>query len=207
VQYFDDWLTERQNTPASSRATSDRAQANAEQGAKRRRAATVEEPDAAQISADEGSLVAVGNQMSNNGNRALGFYDEGQVLLNAVLQGDGGGAFSAATMFKLHNGSRWSRSVVKEQSRFHMPRTTLCIDITLLLEEWYKLTSRPDTLGMGPRFQVLHCSPALLSESQMLDTTMYAAALGLETPAGESIDIIPLIRKSLQAVDENNGPT
>ena len=49
---------------------------------------------------DEGSLPAIGMQMSHNGHRAIGLYDEGRFLLRALANGEGSGV-NASTMSKL----------------------------------------------------------------------------------------------------------
>ena len=69
------------------------------------------------IMSDEGSLPAIGMQMSQNSNRACGLYDEGRFLLKALANGEGSG-FNASTMSKLFNGSHWKRQVVKDSNRF-----------------------------------------------------------------------------------------
>ena len=60
------------------------------------------------LASDEGSLPAFGVGASQNGNRRLALYDEGEGLFKALENGDGG-AFNRATMTKLHNGGEWSR--------------------------------------------------------------------------------------------------
>jgi len=121
---------------------------------------------------DEGSLPAIGLQMSQNGHRAIGMYDEGRFLLRALSNGEGSG-FNASTMSKLFNGSVWKRTVVKDHSRFSMHHTCLCLCMTFHIEEWHEFLSKDGALGMQSRFLTFHSSPRLDKANAVLDADVY----------------------------------
>ena len=118
---------------------------------------------------DEGSLPAIGMQMSHNGHRAIGLYDEGRFLLRALANGEGSG-FNASTMSKLFNGSVWKRTVVKDQNRFAMHQTCLCLAMTFHVEEWHEFLAKDGALGMQSRFLMFHSAPRLEKATKVLDS-------------------------------------
>ena len=121
---------------------------------------------------DEGSLPAIGMQMSHNGHRAIGLYDEGRFLLRALANGEGSG-FNASTMSKLFNGSVWKRTVVKDQNRFAMHQTCLCLAMTFHVEEWHEFLAKDGALGMQSRFLMFHSAPRLEKATKVLDLDVY----------------------------------
>ena len=121
---------------------------------------------------DEGSLPAIGLQMSQNGHRAIGMYDEGRFLLRALSNGEGSG-FNASTMSKLFNGSVWKRTVVKDQNRFSMHQTCLCLAMTFHIEEWHDFLNKDGALGMQSRFLTFHSSPRLDKAADVLESSVY----------------------------------
>eukprot|EP00438_Fugacium_kawagutii_P034999 Skav222690 [mRNA] locus=scaffold5100:7512:13418:- [translate_table: standard] len=129
---------------------------------------------------DEGSLPAIGLQMSQNGHRAIGMYDEGRFLLRALSNGEGSG-FNASTMSKLFNGSVWKRTVVKDHNRFSMHHTCLCLSMTFHIEEWHEFLSKDGALGMQSRFLTFHSAPRLDKAADVLDPDVYQAEL-VEAP-------------------------
>ncbi|CAJ1360981.1 unnamed protein product, partial [Effrenium voratum] len=111
--------------------------------------------------------------MAQNGHRAIGLYDEGRFLLRALANGEGSG-FNASTMAKLFNGSVWKRTVVKDQNRFSMAHTCLCLAMSCHIEEWHDFLSKDGALGMASRFLMFHSAPRLDKASQVLDASVYA---------------------------------
>ena len=126
------------------------------------------------ITTDEGSLPAIVLQMSQNGDRAIGMYDEGCFLLRALSNGEGSG-FNTSTMSKLFNGSVWKRTVVKDHNRFSMHHTCVCLCMTLHIEEWREFLSKDGALGMQSRFLTFHSSPRLDKAAAVLDAEVYQA--------------------------------
>ena len=123
---------------------------------------------------DEGSLPAIGLQMSQNGHRAIGMYDEGRFLLRTLANGEGSG-FNASTMSKLFNGFVWQRTVVKDHNRFSMHHTCLCLCMTFHIEEWREFLPKDGALGMQSRFLTFHSSPRLDKANAVLDADVYRA--------------------------------
>ena len=121
---------------------------------------------------DEGSLPAIGMQMSHNGHRAIGLYDEERFLLRALANGEGSG-FNASTMSKLFNGFVWKRTVVKDQNRFAMHQTCLCLAMTFYVEEWHEFLAKDGALGMQSRFLMFHSAPRLEKAIAVLDSDVY----------------------------------
>ncbi|CAL1141941.1 unnamed protein product, partial [Cladocopium goreaui] len=122
---------------------------------------------------DEGSLPAIGMQMAHNGHRAIGLYDEGRFLLRALANGEGSG-FNASTMSKLFNGSIWKRTVVKDNNRFSMHQTCLCLAMTFHVEEWHDFLAKDGALGMQSRFLMFHSSPRLEKADAVLEPAVYS---------------------------------
>ena len=54
-------------------------------------------------------------------------------------------------MSKLFNGSIWKRTVVKDQNRFSMPQTCLCLAMTFHIEEWRDFLNKEGAFGMQGR--------------------------------------------------------
>ena len=127
-------------------------------------------------------LPAIGMQMAQNGHRAVGLYDEDRFLLRALAHGEGSG-FNPATVSKLFNGSSWKRSVVKDQNRFLMNKTCLCLAMTFHIEEWHDFLSKDDqSLGVQSRLLMFHSMPSLDRAETVLDSTVYGPARALQPP-------------------------
>ena len=105
----------------------------------------------------------------------------------------------------LHIGGRWSRTVNKDQNRFHMMSTTLGMIINCHYEEWQRSVSKPDALGMAPRFQLFHACPAMKSGQEILDGHTFHGALGKPAPQHTSEGIVASIVDTLKFMDEFNA--
>ena len=156
---------------------------------------------------DEGSLPAIGLQMSQNGHRAIGLYDEGRFLLRALSNGEGSG-FNASTMAKLFNGSVWKRTVVKDHNRFAMHQTCLCLAMTFHVEEWHDFLGKDGVLGMQSRFLTFHSSPRLDKASAVLDSDVYGrnqSQATLQLPESLLTQFVQVLRFTDQAHTEQSS--
>ena len=154
------------------------------------------------IMSDEGSLPAMGLQMSQNSNRAVGLYDEGRFLLRALTVGEGSG-FNPSTMSKLFNGSHWKRQVVKDTNRFTMHHTCLCLSMSCHIEEWHDFLAKDEALGMASRFLMFHSGPRLDKAADVLDETVY----GQRSQASNVRQLLPqsLLQKFIDLLDRVDG--
>ena len=159
------------------------------------------------IVSDEGSLPAVGMQMSTNGNRCVGLYDEGNYLLRAFREGN---VFNPSTMSKLFNGSVWKRKVVKDHNCFYMRRTLLSLAMSLHIEEWDEFLAKDaDTLGLTSRIMLFHSQPRLEFSEHVLDARakrVVADSAARQQP-DRSDDVVKALVECLECIDQAHQET